>query len=888
MVDRPVDGDPEETREWLDALDSVLQNEGPERAHFLIEKLIDKARRSGAHLPHKLTTAYLNTIPVQDEEKSPGEAGLEHRIRSIIRWNALATVVQANRKSSELGGHIASFASAATLYDVGFNHFFRGAGHPGGGDLLYIQGHSAPGIYARAFLEGRLSEDQLAHFRQEVGGRGLSSYPHPWLMPSFWQFPTVSMGLGPMMAIYQARLMKYLHNRELLDTKDRKVWCFVGDGEMDEPESLGGLEIAAREKLDNLIFVVNCNLQRLDGPVRGNGKVIQEFESGFRGAGWNVIKVIWGDRWDPLLAKDKKGLLLERMEQAVDGDYQNYKVRGGSYTREHFFGTHAELRAMVANLTDDDIWNLNRGGHDPQKVYAAYAAAVKHPGQPTVILAKTVKGYGMGEAGEGMNITHQQKKIGEQALRAFRDRYRIPISDEDLEQVPFYKPPESSPEMRYMHERRKALGGYLPVRRLSAPGLKIPPLDVFAQHLKGTGDRDISTTMAFVRMLAALLRDPELAPRIVPIVADEARTFGMEGLFRQLGIYAAEGQLYEPVDHDQVMYYREDKKGQVLQEGICEAGALSSWIAAATAYSNHGIAMIPFFIFYSMFGFQRVGDFIWAAGDSRARGFLLGGTSGRTTLSGEGLQHQDGHSHVAAAQVPNCVAYDPTFAYELAVILHDGLRRMFAEQESVFYYLTVGNENYVHPPMPEGAEAGILRGMYLLRPGEGSGDGPRVQLLGCGAILREVLAAADLLRDDFRVAADVWSVTSFTELQRDGVEAERWSLLHPTLPRRASYVETCLAARPPGPVVAATDWVRAFAEPIRGFVPRRYHVLGTDGFGRSDRRERLRAHFEVDRHWVAVAALRSLAEAGAIEPGAVQRALEKYAIDLEKPNPRTV
>jgi pyruvate dehydrogenase E1 component len=886
MVDRPADGDPDETREWLDALDSVLQNEGPERAHFLIEKLIDKARRSGAHLPYKLTTAYLNTIPMHDEEKSPGEPGLEYRIRSIIRWNALAMVVQANRKSSELGGHIASFASAATLYDVGFNHFFRAAGHETGGDLLYIQGHSAPGIYARAFLEGRLSEDQLAHFRQEVDGRGLSSYPHPWLLPSFWQFPTVSMGLGPMLAIYQARLMKYLHNRELVDTAGRKVWCFVGDGEMDEPESLGGLEIAAREKLDNLIFVVNCNLQRLDGPVRGNGKIIQELESGFRGAGWNVIKVIWGDRWDPLLAKDKKGLLLERMEQAVDGDYQNYKVRGGAYTREHFFGTHPELRAMVANMTDDEIWQLNRGGHDPQKVYAAYAAAVKHAGQPTVILAKTVKGYGMGEAGEGMNITHQQKKVGEQALRAFRDRYRIPISDEDLEQVPFYKPPESSPEMRYMHERRKALGGYLPVRRLSAPALQIPPLEVFAAHLKGSGDRDISTTMAFVRMLAALLRVPELAPRIVPIVADEARTFGMEGLFRQLGIYAAEGQLYEPVDHDQVMYYREDKKGQVLQEGICEAGALASWTAAATAYSNHGISMIPFFIFYSMFGFQRVGDFIWAAGDSRARGFLLGGTSGRTTLAGEGLQHQDGHSHVAAAQVPNCISYDPTYAYELAVILHDGLRRMFAEGESVFYYLTLGNENYVHPAMPEGAEAGILRGMYLLR--EAEGEGPRVQLLGCGAILREVLAAADLLREDFGVAGDVWSVTSFTELQRDGVEAERWSLLHPSVPRRASFVETCLAARPPGPVVAATDWARAFAEPIRAFVPRRYHVLGTDGFGRSDRRARLRGHFEVDRHWVAVAALRSLAEAGAIDAKEVQRALEKYAIDPEKPNPRTV
>jgi pyruvate dehydrogenase E1 component len=886
MVDRPADVDPDETREWLEALDSVLQQEGVERAHFLIEALIDKARRSGVHLPHKLTTAYVNTIAVHDEEKSPGEPGLEHRIRSIVRWNALAMVVQANRRHGELGGHIATFASAATLYDVGFNHFFRAPGESSGGDLVYFQGHCAPGIYARAFLEGRLSEEQLGRFRQEADGRGLSSYPHPWLMPGFWQFPTVSMGLGPMLAIYQARLLKYLHNRGLLDAGDRKVWCFVGDGEMDEPESLGGLEIAARERLDNLIFVVNCNLQRLDGPVRGNGKIIQELEGSFRGSGWNVIKVIWGDRWDPLLAKDRKGLLLDRMEQAVDGDYQNYKVRGGAYTREHFFGAHPELRAMVANMTDDDIWQLNRGGHDPQKVYAAYAAAVRHAGQPTVILAKTVKGYGMGEAGEGMNITHQQKKIGETALRVFRDRYRIPISDEELENVPFYKPPESSPEMRYMHERRRALGGYLPVRRLSAPPLRVPSLDVFAAQLKGSGDREISTTMAFVRMLAALTRDPELGPRVVPIVADEARTFGMEGLFRQLGIYASEGQLYEPVDSDQVMYYREDRKGQILQEGICEAGALASWLAAATAYSCHGLYMVPFFVFYSMFGFQRVGDLIWAAGDSRARGFLLGGTSGRTTLSGEGLQHQDGHSHVAAATVPNCVAYDPTYAYELAVILHDGLRRMYGEQQSVFYYVTVANENYAHPPLPAGAEDGIVRGMYLLR--EAQGDGPRVQLLGSGAILREVLAAADLLREDFGVAADVWSVTSYSELAREGSDAERWNLLHPDGPRRASYVESCLAARPAGPVVASSDWVRAHADQIRAFVPHRYHVLGTDGFGRSDLRARLREHFEVSRHWVVAAALRALAAEGRVAPGAVRGALEKYGIEPEKPNPRTV
>jgi pyruvate dehydrogenase E1 component len=886
MAERAVDVDPDETREWLEALEAVLQREGPTRAHFLIEQLIDKARRSGAHLPYKLTTAYLNTIAANDEELSPGEPGLEHRIRSIVRWNALAMVVQANRRHGELGGHIASFASAATLYDVGFNHFFRAPNDRFGGDLVYFQGHSAPGLYARAFLEGRLSEEQLACFRQEVEGRGLSSYPHPWLMPGFWQFPTVSMGLGPILAIYQARFLKYLHNRGLLDTAGRKVWCFTGDGEMDEPESLGGLELAAREKLDNLVFVVNCNLQRLDGPVRGNGKIIQELEGGFRGAGWNVIKVIWGGRWDPLLAKDRKGLLADRMEQAVDGDYQNYKVRGGAYTREHFFGTHPELRALVANMTDDDIWRLDRGGHDPQKVYAAYAAAVKHEGQPTVILAKTVKGYGMGEAGEGMNITHQQKKIGENALKAFRDRYRIPISDEELEQVPFYKPPESSPEIRYMHERRRALGGYLPVRRISAPPLEVPALDVFGSQLKSTGEREISTTMACVRMLAALTRDEKIGPRVVPIVADEARTFGMEGLFRQLGIYAAEGQLYEPVDHDQVMYYREDKKGQILQEGICEAGATASWVAAATAYSNHGLYMVPFYFFYSMFGFQRVGDLLWAAGDSRARGFLIGGTSGRTTLAGEGLQHQDGHSHAISATVPNCVSYDPTYAYELAVILHDGLRRMFERQENVFYYLTVANENYAHPALPEGVAEGIVRGLYLLRGAEG--EGPRVQLLGSGAILRETLAAAELLREDFGVLADVWSATSFTELQREGTDAERWNRLHPDGPRRVSYVESCLATRPPGPVVAATDWVRAYADQIRAFVPRHYEVLGTDGFGRSDLRSRLRSFFEVSRHWIVVAALRALGEEGRIAGGEARRAIEKYGIDPAKPNPRTV
>ena len=884
MVDKSADLDPRETQEWLEALESVLRKEGVERAHYLIERLIDKARRSGAHLPYTATTAYLNTIHASEEESMPGEPGLEHRIRSLIRWNAIAMVVDANRKSTELGGHIASFASAATLYDVGFNHFFRAPNH-GSGDLVYIQGHCSPGIYARAFLEGRLSEDQLRAFRQEVENDGLSSYPHPWLMPDFWQFPTVSMGLGPILAIYQARFMKYLQHRGVVDTSGRKVWAFMGDGEMDEPESMGAIGLAAREKLDNLIFVVNCNLQRLDGPVRGNGKIIQELEGNFRGAGWNVIKVIWGSRWDPLLAKDTKGLLLERMESALDGDYQNYKARGGAYTREHFFGAHPELQAMVANLTDDDIWLLNRGGHDPVKVYNAYLRAVRHEGQPTVILAKTVKGYGMGEAGEGKNFAHQAKKMGEKALKAFRDRYRIPISDDRIGEAPFYKPPDDSPEIRYLHERRKALGGYLPTRRQVDAPLEIPDLELFRSQLDGSGKREISTTMAFVRMLMALCRDKRIGRYVVPIVPDEARTFGMEGLFRQLGIYSSVGQLYEPVDADQVMYYREDQGGQILQEGICEAGALSSWLAAGTAYSNHGINAIPLYIFYSMFGFQRVGDLIWAAGDSQARGFLIGGTSGRTTLSGEGLQHQDGHSHLLASTMPNCVAYDPAYAYELGVILHDGLRRMYAERENVFYYVTVTNENYVQPPMPEGVREGILRGMYLLKEAP-QGERPRIQLLGSGAILREVIAAAELLSADFGVDADVWSVTSFNELRRDGLEAERWNMLHPDEPARKSNVEQMLEGHP-GPVVAASDYMKSVADQIRAFVPRRYRVMGTDGFGRSDLRERLRHFFEVNRYFVALAALCALAEDGVVDPAAVGQAMEKYKIDPSKPNPVT-
>jgi pyruvate dehydrogenase E1 component len=880
-----TDVDPSETQEWLDALEGVLLHEGPERAHFLLEHLIDSARRSGAYLPYSANTAYLNTIPPAQEERSPGDAAIEWRIRSIVRWNAMAMVVRANRISTELGGHIASFASAATLYDVGFNHFWHAPSEKHGGDLVLIQGHSAPGIYARAFLEGHISEEQLNKFRQEVNGDGLSSYPHPWLMPDFWQFPTVSMGLGPLMGIYQARFMKYLHNRGLLNTEGRKVWVFLGDGEVDEPEALGAISMAAREQLDNLIFVINCNLQRLDGPVRGNGKIIQELEADFRGAGWNVIKLVWGSYWDPLLARDTKGLLRKRMEEAVDGEYQVFKARDGAYVREYFFGKYPELKAMVANMTDEDVWRLNRGGHDPHKIYAAYAAAVKHKGQPTVILAKTVKGYGMGVAGEGQNITHQQKKMGEDALRAFRDRFNIPVSDDDIANAPFYRPPEDSEEMRYLKERRKALGGYLPIRRRQTAAHELPELSAFEAQLQDTGEREISTTMAFVRILTTLTRDKKIGKYIVPIVPDEARTFGMEGLFRQLGIYSSVGQLYKPEDADQLMYYREDKKGQVLEEGITEAGSFCSWMAAGTAYSNHNVNMVPFYIYYSMFGFQRIGDFAWAAGDMQARGFLMGGTSGRTTLAGEGLQHQDGHSHILASVIPNCVAYDPTFSYELAVIIHDGLRRMFKEQENIYYYITVMNENYHHPALPKGAESGILKGMYLLKEtSDGKKQRPRVQLLGCGTILREVIAAGELLEQDFGVSADVWSVTSFTELRREGLGAERWNMLHPQEKPRTSYVEQCLAKRQ-GPAVAATDYIRSFADQIRPFVSRRYVVLGTDGYGRSDTRKQLRHFFEVDRYYVTLAALKALADEGTIPNAKVSEAIKKYKIDPNKPDP---
>jgi pyruvate dehydrogenase E1 component len=880
------DIDPLETQEWLESLQAVIEREGPERAHYLIEQLVDATRRSGGYLPYKTTTAYINTIPTQLGKKHPGNIELERRIKSLIRWNAMATVVRASKRGGELGGHIASFASAASLYDVGFNHFFRGPEHPGGGDLVYIQGHSSPGIYARSYLEGRISEEQLDSFRQESDGQGLSSYPHPWLMPDYWQLPTVSMGLGPIMAIYQARFLKYLHNRGIADTSDRKVWCFMGDGESDEPESLGAISLAGREKLDNLIFVINCNLQRLDGPVRGNGKIIQELEGVFRGAGWRVIKVIWGGYWDKLFAKDKDGLLRKRMEEAVDGDYQNYKAKGGAYTREHFFGKYPELREMVATMNDRDIWRLNRGGHDPHKIYAAYASAVASPAQPTVILAKTVKGYGMGEAGEAQNITHQQKKMDIESIRQFRDRFGVPIPDEDLENVPYYHPGEDSEEVRYLLQRREELGGFIPQRRRQNGFLEAPDLGVFEPLMKSSGDREVSTTMTFVRALALLLRQKNIADRIVPIVADEARTFGMEGMFRQLGIYSSVGQLYTPVDSDQLMFYKEDLKGQILQEGITEAGAMSSWIAAATSYSASGEVMIPFFIFYSMFGFQRVGDLAWAAGDMRARGFLVGGTAGRTTLNGEGLQHEDGNSHMMSAMIPNCVSYDPTFSYELAVILQDGMRRMFQEGEDVFYYITVENENYTHPDMPEGVEEGIRKGLYLFRQGA---DSPKkVQLLGCGAILRETIAAANILEQDFGVTSDIWSATSFTELRRDGVECARWNRLNPEQEPRVPWVTGCLRDRG-GPVIAASDYVRAFADQIRGFLPQEdFIVLGTDGFGRSDTREQLRRFFEVDRFSIAYAALYALYRREQLSMGELLEARGKLGIEPGKPNPVTV
>jgi pyruvate dehydrogenase E1 component len=880
-----LDLDPVETREWLDALQAVLSNDGPERGAFLLQQLLNKANSEGVNLASSLNTPYRNTIKTYEEKPMPPDEGMGKRISALIRWNAVAMVLRAGKYAAELGGHIASYASSSTLYETGFNYFFKGPNHKGGGDLLYIQGHSSPGIYGRAFLEGRLSENQLANFRQEVEVDGLSSYPHPWLMQDFWQFPTVSMGLGPLQAIYQARFLKYLENRGLIQETGRKVWAFLGDGEVDEPESLGALSIAAREKLDNLIFVVNCNLQRLDGPVRGNGKIIQELERVFRGAGWNVIKVIWGGRWDPLFAQDKEGWLQKRMEECVDGEYQAYKANNGAYVRQHFFNQYPELKKMVENYSDEDIWRLNRGGHDPQKVYAAYAQAVEHKGNPTVILAKTIKGYGMGAAGEGQNITHQQKKMTVEQLQVFRDRFNIPISDDQISEIPFYKPAEDSPEIKYIKKQRELLGGYLPSRSVDAEPLKTPKLSDFAPITKGLGEREISTTMVFVRILSLLLKNKDINSRIVPIVPDECRTFGMEGLFRQIGIYSPVGQLYTPVDHEQVMFYREAKDGQILEEGINEAGAFCSWIAAATSYSTNHLTMIPFYIYYSMFGFQRIGDLAWAAGDMQARGFLLGGTAGRTTLAGEGLQHQDGHSHILASTIPNCISYDPTYAYELAVIIQNGLYRMYEKMESVFYYITVMNENYMHPDMPSDVEEGIIKGMYLLKSSKKQSK-KRVQLMGCGTILHEVIKAGQMLEEDYSISSDIWSVTSFNELRRDGLAVARYNAMHPGKKPKESYVSMQLKGKE-GPVIAATDYMCLFADQIRPYIPNRYVTLGTDGYGRSDTRERLRHFFEVDAKYIVLAALNALVAEGSIDQSTVIDAIKRYHINPEKLNPVT-
>ena len=876
------DNDPQETREWLESIDSVLRAGGADRAHFLLERLIDHARRSGAYLPYKPNTAYVNTISAAQEPRYPGDRAIEQRLEAYMRWNAVAMVAQANKVSSEYGGHLASYASSATLYEVGFNHFWRGQSDTHPGDMIFMQGHSSPGVYARAYLEGRLGEAQLKRFRQEVGGGGLSSYPHPWLMPDFWQFPTVSMGLGPMMAIYQARFVRYMENRGLVPVSDRKVWAFCGDGEMDEPESMGALTMPVREGLDNLVFVVNCNLQRLDGPVRGNGKVIQELEAAFLGAGWNVIKVLWGTGWDRLLSKDHNGILRSVMEACVDGEYQNFKAKGGAFTREHFFGKHPELKAMVADMSDDDISDLIRGGHDPQKVHAAYAAASAHKGQPTVVLAHTVKGYGLGKAAEGQMVAHQQKKMDAESLKHFRQTFNIQISDDDIAKFSFRKPADDSEEIKYLKSRREALGGYLPKRNTKVPALAVPPLETFKPLLDGSGDREISTTMAFVRILTALLKDKQIGKSIVPIVPDEARTFGMEGLFRQIGIYSAVGQLYTPQDAEQLMSYKEDKKGQMLEEGINEAGAICSWIAAGTAYANHAQSMVPFYIYYSMFGFQRVGDFIWAAGDIQARGFLLGATAGRTTLAGEGLQHQDGHSQIVATTVPSCRAYDPAYAYELAVIIHDGMQRMYVEHENIFYYISVMNENYLQPAMPVGAETGILKGAYLLR--EGAKGKLRTTLLGSGTILREVIAAADILEKDYKVAADVFSVTSFSELRREALAVERHNLLQPAQGAQVPYVEQLFKGRD-APVIAATDNMRLVPDQIRQWIAPRYVTLGTDGFGRSDGRAALREHFEVDRRFIVLAALKALVDEGKIDKATLTQAIAKLGIDPGKADP---
>ncbi|PTL91707.1 pyruvate dehydrogenase (acetyl-transferring), homodimeric type [Halomonas litopenaei] len=883
------DLDPVETQEWLDSLESVLDREGEDRARYLMTRLADRYRQDGMQVPFSVTTPHRNTIPVHCEAPMPGDLFMERRIRSVIRYNAIAQVIRNNKAKPGLGGHIASFMSSATLYDVGFNHFFRAPNGDFEGDLIYIQGHVAPGIYARAYLEGRLTEEQMDSYRQEVDGNGLSSYPHPWLMPEFWQFPTVSMGLGPIQAIYQAHVMKYLHSRELHDMQDRKIWCFMGDGECDEPESLGAIHLASREKLDNLIFVVNCNLQRLDGPVRGNSRIIDELEGVFRGAGWNVLKVVWGRHWDPLFEKDKKGMLQKRMDEAVDGDYQNYKANGGAYTREHFFGKYPETADLVKDMSDEDIWKLNRGGHDPFKVYAAYHEATTNPnGRPTVILAHTVKGYGMGGGdGEAANEAHQVKTMEYEALKRFRDRFGIPISDDQLKEVPYYKPDDDSPEMKYMHYRREQLGGYLPSRRNDFEALEIPGLDdkTFASQTGGSKGREVSTTMAFVRILNGLVKDKKIGKRVVPIIPDEARTFGMEGMFRQLGIYTSEGQKYEPVDKGQIMFYREDQKGQILEEGITEAGAMSAWIAAATSYSNNNTTLLPFYIYYSMFGFQRIGDLAWAAGDMQARGFLCGGTAGRTTLNGEGLQHQDGHSLLQAAMIPNCRTYDPTYGHEVAVIVQDGLKRMFSDKENCFYYLTLMNENYEHPELEEIPAEDIIKGMYLLR--ETKGKKGHVQLLGSGTILREVEAAAEMLAEEWGVGSDIWSVTSFNELRREALGLDRQAFINPDAKPEKPHVTKCLEGRK-GPAIASTDYMKLYADQVRAWVPTDYHVLGTDGYGRSDTREALRRFFEVDRYYVTVAALKALADRDEIDRKVVAEALKKYDIDPNKPNPLEV
>ena len=889
MTEKMRDSDPQETLEWLDSLSSVIRTQGSDRAQFLLKSLVNKAAETGQQLPlDSLTTPYRNTIPVAQEAPLPGDLYMERKLRGIVRWNALAMVMRAGKLGYDLGGHISTFSSSATLYDVGFNHFFRGPSENHLGDLVYFQGHASPGMYSRSFLEGRLTEAHLDKFRQEVAGVGLSSYPHPWLMPDYWQFPTVSMGLGPLQAIYMAHVLKYLDNRDLVKQGDRQIWAFLGDGECDEPESLGAISLAAREGLGNLNFVINCNLQRLDGPVRGNGKIIQELEGIFRGAGWNVIKVVWGRHWDPLLARDKDGILQARMDEVVDGEYQTYQARGGAYIRQQFFGKSPELLKMVEHMSDDDIMRLNRGGHDPYKVYAAYKQAVETTDRPTVILAKTIKGYAFA-SNEGANATHSAKKLAYEELKAFRSRFEIPIPDDKIEEVPYYRPAEDSPEMKYLRKQREHLGGPLPQRRTKAEKLKVPALAAFEAQTKGTGEREVSTTMAFVRLLSNLVKDKEIGQRIVPIVPDEARTFGMEGMFRQIGIYSAKGQLYDPADSGQVMYYREDKQGQLLEEGINEAGSMGSWLAAATSYSVNNYPLIPFYIYYSMFGFQRIGDMCWAAGDLRARGFLIGATAGRTTLNGEGLQHEDGHSHLFAATIPNCVSYDPTYSYELAVIIQDGIRRMYENDESVWYYITTMNENYTHPDLPEGSQEGILKGMYLLEDGEGkeykvAKNVGRVRLLGSGTILREVRKAAEYLRKEYKVAVDVWSATSMNELARDGLAVDRWNMLHPEAKPRVSYVQQCLGARE-GPVVACTDYMKIYSDQIRAFVPAPYKVLGTDGFGRSDSREQLRSFFEVNYKYVVVAALTELVKTGTLKANVVSDAIRKFGLDPDKTNP---